>query len=411
MVDDVSMTEAPLQMQEEIIAVMAPDEPEADVLARARLAAESGVLIEPAGANALYFYSLYLESQPDDQQAQDEANSILERVSEMIESESDSGNFEKAAALVGQIRNTGFTHPIVEAFPARIAVVVEETKAAAMRAATRGDSNASNAALQAFEALPTVTTGDLLTLRSEVRDAIDARRLSVAAAAAARRARQQQARQQAAATASQSQNTPRIPQAAVAKVVAEADLDSVRAAIEQAVNAGNYSSAVNQFAAVPASVEGYADLQSFASELLQNAVRGSADRQALPNAEAALAAWRAVTSSSADEASLQAVIDRAYIEIATSETVSAGTMRRLVTVAPVYPRAGIRRGLSSRLRVEFTVNIDGNTEDINVIESANSNVFERSAVRAVSGWRYEPRVVRNQKVPQRVYAFVDYNLE
>ncbi len=71
----------------------------------------------------------------------------------------------------------------------------------------------------------------------------------------------------------------------------------------------------------------------------------------------------------------------------------------------------VRRNITGRVKVEFTVDTGGKTREIGVVESSNGNLFNRSALRAVSEWEYEPRVVRGQAVAQRVYAYLDYNLE
>ena len=114
---------------------------------------------------------------------------------------------------------------------------------------------------------------------------------------------------------------------------------------------------------------------------------------------------------SAQAGALQEAIDQAYIELAVSETVAAATLRRTRAVAPIYPQRAVRRGITGRVKVEFTVAVDGSTRDIEVVESSSGGVFARASIRAISEWRYEPRQVRGQAVAQRVYAYLDYNLE
>ncbi|MEN0044135.1 MAG: energy transducer TonB, partial [Pseudomonadota bacterium] len=76
-----------------------------------------------------------------------------------------------------------------------------------------------------------------------------------------------------------------------------------------------------------------------------------------------------------------------------------------------YPRRALQRGVNGRVKVEFTVGTDGKTREIEVVESSSGSLFDRSALRAISEWEYEPRLVRGQAVAQRVYAYLDYNLE
>ena len=60
-------------------------------------------------------------------------------------------------------------------------------------------------------------------------------------------------------------------------------------------------------------------------------------------------------------------------------------------VAPTFPRGALRRNISGMVEVQFTVNVDGNTESIEVLHSEPGDVFSKSAVNAVKQWRFEPR--------------------
>ncbi|MFK8051499.1 MAG: energy transducer TonB [Woeseiaceae bacterium] len=411
MIEDASMVEAPIEMQEEVLSAVITETPEDDLLKRARLAVESGVLIEPVGANALYYYSLYLEGQPEDETAIAEADVVLDQVAGRIDQAFDGGDYLVAAGLVDQIRNTGLSHPVIDAFPDRIRAATDDARASALSSARDGNEQDATDRLAVYEALPGTSTGDLLALRSEVRDALDAKRLADAAAAAQRAARRQQQRRAAANASRQTAPTPVAERAAARATPATNTLDLARSQVEAAMAAGDYSSAIQVYSDVPATTEGRIELQQLLSNQLSVAVRTAASRQQLPEAEAAFAGWRSVALSTDDESELQALVDEAYIATATLETVSAATLRRVETLAPVYPRAAIRRELTGRLKLEFTVNEDGTTSGIEVVDSAAGGIFDRSAVRAVSGWRYEPREVRGRRVAQRVFAFLDYNLE
>ena len=58
-------------------------------------------------------------------------------------------------------------------------------------------------------------------------------------------------------------------------------------------------------------------------------------------------------------------------------------------VAPEYPRAAERRGISGEVRLQFDVLDDGKTANVTVIEANPAGVFDRSAMTAVSRWRFE----------------------
>jgi len=64
----------------------------------------------------------------------------------------------------------------------------------------------------------------------------------------------------------------------------------------------------------------------------------------------------------------------------------------IVRVDPVYPARALARGLTGYVHLSFTVTTDGAVQDPIVIYSSDS-LFEGSAIRAVSKWKYEPQPV------------------
>ncbi len=67
----------------------------------------------------------------------------------------------------------------------------------------------------------------------------------------------------------------------------------------------------------------------------------------------------------------------------------------LVRVPPQYPTRALQRGIEGWALLEFTVDARGNVveESIEVIDAEPPNIFDRSAIRAVSRFKYQPRVV------------------
>ena len=60
-------------------------------------------------------------------------------------------------------------------------------------------------------------------------------------------------------------------------------------------------------------------------------------------------------------------------------------------VAPSFPRAARRRGISGFVEVGFTINADGTTADILVLDADPDEIFDKSARAAVRQWRFEQR--------------------
>jgi periplasmic protein TonB len=63
-----------------------------------------------------------------------------------------------------------------------------------------------------------------------------------------------------------------------------------------------------------------------------------------------------------------------------------------VRIEPEYPRRAIVQEIEGWVKVQFTVTGTGAVTDVVVIENSPSNIFDDAAVRAVSRWRYNPKV-------------------
>jgi protein TonB len=83
----------------------------------------------------------------------------------------------------------------------------------------------------------------------------------------------------------------------------------------------------------------------------------------------------------------------------------------LVRIAPDYPPRALARDLEGEVTLEFTITAEGATRDIHVVE-ASATIFEEPAIRAVSRWRYSPRVVDGSAVEiVGVRATITFDLE
>jgi protein TonB len=64
----------------------------------------------------------------------------------------------------------------------------------------------------------------------------------------------------------------------------------------------------------------------------------------------------------------------------------------LVRVDPDYPPAARQRRLEGWVQVRFTISTAGSVKDASVVQSSHA-VFEKSALQAVSKWKYQPQLV------------------
>jgi protein TonB len=69
----------------------------------------------------------------------------------------------------------------------------------------------------------------------------------------------------------------------------------------------------------------------------------------------------------------------------------------LVRVEPQYPPQAQRRKLEGWVQVRFTISTAGSIKDAVVLKSSHS-LFERSALTAVSKWKYQPQLAAGKPV-------------
>jgi len=82
----------------------------------------------------------------------------------------------------------------------------------------------------------------------------------------------------------------------------------------------------------------------------------------------------------------------------------------LLKVEPDYPRNAAIKGIEGWVKLEFTVLENGTVADVKVLESNPKRVFDRSAIRALSHWKFKPRMVNGKAVKQRAIQVIDFKL-
>ncbi len=88
-------------------------------------------------------------------------------------------------------------------------------------------------------------------------------------------------------------------------------------------------------------------------------------------------------------------IVQAKLDLVASELGAGGSDRDvvpLVRVEPQYPMSAKQRGVEGWVELMFTITAAGTVTDIVVTASVPGTVFNKSAVRAVSKWKYNPKV-------------------
>ena len=97
--------------------------------------------------------------------------------------------------------------------------------------------------------------------------------------------------------------------------------------------------------------------------------------------------------------------------VAQSSPVSISSLNRSKYVAPKYPRAAQRRGLSGWVDVIFTVDIDGSVADVSVHDSNPGDVFVSAAINAVEKWEFEPIIEDGVAIQKRAAIRMMFAIE
>jgi protein TonB len=64
----------------------------------------------------------------------------------------------------------------------------------------------------------------------------------------------------------------------------------------------------------------------------------------------------------------------------------------LVRINPDYPQRALSRGIEGWVQVQFTITTAGTVKDAKVVDAEPKNIFDEAALRAISRWRYNPKV-------------------
>ena len=87
-----------------------------------------------------------------------------------------------------------------------------------------------------------------------------------------------------------------------------------------------------------------------------------------------------------------------------------GDIIPLQRIPPTYPRDAARNGITGWVQLEVMVNADGTVRSARVVQSNPRGLFEAAAVQAVLRWKFKPKVVNGQPVPQKGAQRIEFNL-
>lgn len=88
----------------------------------------------------------------------------------------------------------------------------------------------------------------------------------------------------------------------------------------------------------------------------------------------------------------------------------AQQLQRTRYVAPEYPDHALTERIGGTVTVQYVVDKQGNTQDVQVIESDPKGVFDRAATDAIRRWRYRPAKYNGQAVEVPVRTRIRFEL-
>ena len=80
-------------------------------------------------------------------------------------------------------------------------------------------------------------------------------------------------------------------------------------------------------------------------------------------------------------------------------------------IPPAYPKRALRSGIEGIVTVEFTITTDGSVKDAEIIEAEPPNIFDKSVLRAISKWKFNPDTVDGQPVEKRARQDIKFTLK
>lgn len=161
----------------------------------------------------------------------------------------------------------------------------------------------------------------------------------------------------------------------------------------------------------PNAAEVRAEQQRLAFTLIDNARTAFAARE-LEQAELLLGrADELVPRMSSTRSLLDQIAAAKEERAAAGRVLQAADLPRKRDVAPIYPPDAQRKGTEGWVDVEFTIAMDGTTQQLVVREAQPAGVFDKAAVDALRKWRFEPVIRNGAAVNQRAVLRMRFALD
>ncbi len=93
-------------------------------------------------------------------------------------------------------------------------------------------------------------------------------------------------------------------------------------------------------------------------------------------------------------------------------SIGSADITPLYRAQPIYPLRAQSRGIEGWVKVEFSIDKSGNVVNPHVVDAQPEGIFERAALKAISRWRYQPRIINGVAVMRdQVRVMIEFKLE
>lgn len=131
----------------------------------------------------------------------------------------------------------------------------------------------------------------------------------------------------------------------------------------------------------------------------------TAGAQAWIDSAAPLAADPAIIERAQDR------LTQHLIDTESNKRLPVSAFDQTVRVAAVYPEIALEREIEGWVDVEFVVTPAGGTSDISIVNASHERYFRNEAIAAVEQWRFEPVVFMGRPIPQHAYIRLEFKLD
>lgn len=98
------------------------------------------------------------------------------------------------------------------------------------------------------------------------------------------------------------------------------------------------------------------------------------------------------------------------IDTESKKRLPVSALDQTVRVAAEYPEIALEREIEGWVDVEFVVTPAGNTAEISVVDASHARYFRNEAIAAVEQWRFEPVVFMGRPIPQHAFIRLEFKL-